>query len=140
MTDYQSAAKKAEEAVASMKDQKLKEIAFAQILAQLLSPGKPSRTRGDLTSGEHRVREAAPGQGKKKAGTISFLRDLANEGYFKTPRNVKAILDELAGHSHHLRGSDLTWPLQQLCHDKVLRRKKMAPEADKPAVWHWSDY
>ncbi len=135
--EYQSAVKTAEEAVTSMKDPKLREIAFGQILAQLLSAGKHSG------SSEHTRRSpAGPSRstGKKKTGTIDWLRDLAAEGFFKIPHNMQGILDRLAEQSHHLSGSDLTWPLQQLCHTKVLRRKKVAPKQGKAAMWHWSNW
>ncbi len=143
MSDYQAAVKKAEEAVASMKDPKLKEVAFGKILEHLLSLEKTPAS-GD-SSGAHRekkptVRQAAAKAGKKQSGIIGWLRELAAEGFFKKPQNSKAILDELASRSHHLRASDLTYQLQQLCHDKVLRRKKLSVAEGKAPVWHWSNW
>jgi len=55
-------------------------------------------------------------------------------------RNSKSILAELDGQSHQLKASDLTGPLQNLCHVKVLRRKKISPAEGKAPVWHWSNY
>lgn len=138
--EYESAVKTAEEAVASMKDPKLREIAFGQILGQLLSTGKHSAPRSSGVVRRAPVASPESSAGKKRAGTIAWLRDLVDEGFFKSPRNGQAILNRLAEQSHHLSGSDLTWPLQQLCHTKVLRRKKIAPKQGKAAKWHWSNW
>ncbi|MGC2518416.1 MAG: hypothetical protein WA373_04835 [Burkholderiales bacterium] len=138
--EYQSAVKTAEEAVASMKDPKLREIAFGQILARLLSAGKHLAPRSSEATRRSSADPAGPDMGKKKTGTIAWLRDLAAEGFFESPRNIQGILGRLAEQSHHLSGSDLTWPLQQLCHTKVLRRKKVVPKQGKVAMWHWSKW
>jgi len=122
MNDYQAIVKSAEEAVASVKNEKLKEIAFSHILSHLLGRGKlPALNR---SSGRPQVRKksATKPRGKKKLGTTAWLRDMAEKSFFKTPKNREAILEELESHSHHLKPSDVSWPLQSLCHDKVLRR------------------
>jgi hypothetical protein len=139
--EYQSAVKTAEEAVASMKDPKLREIAFGQILAQLLSAGRHSAVRSSEATRRSPAGSSRSNTAKRKTGTIAWLRDLVAEGFFKkSPRNMQAILNRLAEQSHRLSGSDLTSPLQKLCHTKVLRRKKTAPKQGKAAMWHWSNW
>lgn len=140
MSDYRLLVKAAEDVVAAVSDKKLKEVAFAQVLAHLLSSGKLPPGSRPSHKGKAKAKAQAQASQKKKAGTTAWLKELAEEGFFKTPRSLKAILEELSTHSHHLNGSDLTWPLQHLCHEKVLRRKKLAPAEGKPAVWHWSNW
>jgi hypothetical protein len=141
MSDYQSLVKAAEDAVASIKNEKLKEIAFSQVLSHLLASGKAATSIPKVPL-HPRIKQKGSGHEvlKKKPGTTTWLKDLVTQGFFKTPQNAKVILEALESNSHHLSASDLTWPLQQLCHEKVLRRKKIAPEEGKRAVWHWSEW
>ena len=140
MSDYQSAVKVASEAVSAVKDEKLKEIAFAQVLAHILSDGKPPGGSDKIDRKKSSPQAGATRAQKKAGGTTSFLRELVDDDFFKSPQNSKTILAELANRSHHLRGSDLTAPLENLCHDKILRRKKIAPAEGKAALWHWSNW
>jgi hypothetical protein len=137
--DYQAAVKAAEEAVGKVQDPKLKEIAFAQILGKLLSD---EGVGGHEKSKPSKVGPAKPkaASAKKGDGIIDWVRDLVASDFFKTPRSMKAILTELSERSHHLDRLDLSWPLRHLCHNKVLRRKKIAPDAGKAEIWHWSNW
>lgn len=136
--EYQLAVKTAEDAVASMKDAKLREIAFAQILAKLLTGDKQSS--GHSSAPERKSHAARKGTGGRQGGVLAWLRELVTEGFFKNPRSMKVIRERLAEQSHHLAASDLTKQLQMLCHEKVLRRKKMAPTEGKAGIWHWSNW
>lgn len=137
--EFQDAVKTAEEAVSAMKDAKLKEIAFEKILEKLLASEKQVKRRKSTIS-RNNSGGSKPSPSKRKDGIIDWVRDLVASDFFKSPRSAKAILDELEQQSHHLDRLDLIWPLRQLCHKKVLRRKKLAPDEGKAEVWHWSNW
>lgn len=138
--EYQLAVKTAEEAVASMKDAKLREIAFAQILARLLGGEKQTPSRSAPPEQKLATNDGAPRTGKKQSGVTAWLRDLVDEGFLKTPRSMKAILQGLEEHGHHLSAPDITKQLQLLCRSKELRRKKLAPAEGKASIWHYSNW
>lgn len=138
---YKDAVKSAEEAVESVKDQRLKEIAFAQVLERLLGTG-PVRHDGGQKHAPTGPQRSAPKRaaGSKKPGIIDWMRELVAEGFFKTPRSMNAMLMELGERGHHLTAPDLSWPLRNLCETRALRRKKMVSEGGKAEVWHWANW
>lgn len=139
--EYKDAVKSAEEAVESVKDQKLKEIAFAQILERLLA-GEPA-ARGARHKPPHIASRRSPSKrsaGSRKPGIIDWMRELVADGFFKTPRSVNAMLTELGERGHHLTRADISWPLRNLCETRALRRKKIIPDGGKVAIWHWVNW
>ncbi|CAF3409753.1 unnamed protein product, partial [Rotaria sp. Silwood2] len=102
--------------------------------------------------GVAKSKEEQPGTGKPKAksnsnitkarttGPKAWMLELVEEGFFNKPKSSANIIEELETRSHHLQASDLTWPLESLCHDKKLRRKKIAPEKGGKEVLHWSNW
>jgi hypothetical protein len=140
MVDYREILSEAEEAVSGVKNDKLREVAFAQLVSHLLS-GKNNKADKNIREPVlPRHKGSAKLESKKPGGTRAWLRELKEDDFFSSPRNVKAILEELASHSHHLKGSDLTSALEYLCHEKLLRRKKMPPGDGRSPVWHWSNW
>ena len=129
----------AEKAVAAVKDPRLREIAFGRILDHLLASknSDPSKTDfaviGKQPGGKPKTKTAS-------TGTSAWLRELVDEGFFAEPKSIKQILQELSNRSHHLRGTDLTRQMQQLCHDKLLRRRKQASASGGKEVFHWSNW
>mgnify|MGYP007096026068 CR=1 FL=1 len=137
----------AENVVSIIKNEKLKEIAFEKLVNHLLaghsnkidenrySQKKKARintkTAGSLRSG---------GQKISKDGPKTWIKELVTEGFFKKHRSSSDIREELETRSHHLSSTDLTLPLQTLCHEKLLRRKKIAPETGGKAVLHWVNW
>jgi hypothetical protein len=138
--DYQTAVKTAEEAVGAMKDPKLREIAFAQVLAKLLGRDKEPPARPAQGSKGDGATKAGESSGKKASGVTAWLRELISEGFFATPRHVQTILQELEERGHHLKPQDITKQLGLLCVAKELRRKKLPPTGGKAPVWHYSNW
>jgi DNA primase len=143
---YGSLVAEAEKAVASVKDEKLREIAFSQVLSHLLSGGaaagagpiKPHRAA--QSSKKATKADSNRSEKFKASGPKAWLRELVEEKFFTQPKASRQILEELGNRSHHLKSTDLTRPLEALCHEKILRRKKLAAEEGKSAVYHWSNW
>ena len=76
----------------------------------------------------------------KASGPKAWLRDLIDEDFFKKPQSLRQVVEELGNRSHHLPQTALTSPLEALCHEKLLRRKKMPPAEGKAPVYHWSNW
>lgn len=137
----------AEKAVSGIKNERLREIAFEKLVNHLLteSSGNP---KNDDTDGKTKVKRrkskstssGGTGSKRKANGPTVWLTELVDEEFFKKPKSSSDILEEFENRSHHLKATDLTRQLQNLCHDRLLRRKKIAPENGGKAVFHWSKW
>lgn len=67
MSDYQEAVKAARQAVESMEDGKLKEVAFAQVLNYILSSGELKISRPKRSGAKGDAAEALVGRGPSPA-------------------------------------------------------------------------
>ncbi len=133
---------KAQSAVANVKDDQLRGIAFGRILDHLLSDSSTHdlpRTQSRNVSKSPTHRAMSPKQ-STSTGTLAWLTDLHEEGFFKEPKSLKEIVQELSNRSHRLKSTDLTWPLQKLCHDKKLRRNQQVPAEGSRKVFHWYNW
>jgi len=129
----------AEEAVANVKDPRLREIAFGRILDHLLGTGHNNPDHTSPSGVEKRP------SGKIKAkpastGVMAWLKELVGEGFFSEPRSMNQIIEELNNRSHHLKAGDLTKQMQLLCHAKLLRRRKQPSVAGGKVLFHWSNW
>ena len=123
---------KAESLVDGIADDAMRVAAFGAILSYFLSAGELHETKG--TPGR-KLRVA-----RKSSGPTAWLEELINDGFFVQPKSGADILEELAAGSHHLKSTDLTRPLEALCHDKKLRRSKRPVEGSSRQVYHWSNW
>lgn len=148
-TNYAKLFEDAEKAVSGIKNEKLKEIAFDKLLNHLLKDNSRSGDdEGEVEKDEKpkrrktKVKASSSRGGSKpsKDGPKAWLRELVEEGFFKKPKSSSAIREELETRSHHLKATDLTLPLQALCHERLLRRKKEAPDGGGKAVLHWVNW
>ena len=144
--DYSKLIEQAEKAVSSVKDESLRKIAFEKLLSHLLSDNseddediddRPKLKKTKSKSSGHSDKRKSKA---KKEGPKGWLRELVAEGFFSKPKSSSDILEELENRSHHLQATDLTRPLQLLCHEKLLRRKKMASEKGGKAFLHWVNW
>lgn len=145
LAGYGSLVAEAEKSVANVKDEKLREIAFSQVLSHLLSGGNTDKAPVAKTRGSTTRRQTAGADVQKKAktkatGPKAWLRELVEEDFFAKPQALRSIVEELGNRSHHLPVTALTSPLEALCHEKLLRRKKMPPAEGKSSVYHWSNW
>ncbi len=133
--DYSEKFQEAEKAVSSIKDEKLKSIAFERLINHILS-NEATKTNGKKVKN---VKEKA-GEGAKKKieGPKAWLIELVDENFFHAPKSSNDIREELEARGHHLNATDLTFPLQKLCHEKRLRRKKIT--RDSKEVLHWVNW
>lgn len=140
--DYSKLFEQAEKSVASVKDEGLRKIAFEKLLSHLLSDSsadnddneQPKRKRHKSKSSGQTSRESSK---VKKDGPLTWLRELADEGFFKKPKSSAQIREELETRDHHLKPTDLTFPLRVLCKEKVLRRTKATSAEGGKSKLHW---
>ncbi|MEW6213723.1 MAG: hypothetical protein AB1478_00750 [Nitrospirota bacterium] len=130
----------AEHSVKDIKDPQMKLIAFGEVIKFLLwgrsqTYAKRFRKKTLRTTGTAKLRKS-----KKDEGTMRWLEELKEEKYFEKPKNTKEILTALGERGHHLKPSDLTWPLQECTKRRILRRKKMTPVEGRKPVWHYSNW
>lgn len=132
----------AEKSVTHVTDDRLREIAFERVLDHLLSTYSGQDTGQQPTLPASRKSNVAFRNSNLKpaTGTLAWLTEMHEEKFFKEPRSLKDILQELSNRSHILKSTDLTWSLQKLCHDKKLRRKLQAPADGGRKVFHWYNW
>lgn len=126
-TDYAAIVAEAEKAVAAVKDPELKQAAFVKVLDTLLAAASESSSSGDEDEPQKAKASKAksePKQLKRSSGTAGYIKELINEGFFKTQRTIGAVKTELANRGHHFPLTHLSKPLQRLCQQKLLRREK----------------
>jgi hypothetical protein len=71
---------------------------------------------------------------------MSWLEDLAAEGFFKKPKDSDEILAELESRGHHVVLRDIVVQLMRLCQKKALRRKKVTSEDGKRNISAYSNW
>lgn len=144
--DYSKLLEQAEKAVSSVKDESLRKIAFEKLLSHLLSDN--SEDDEDINDQQKRKKTESKSSGhadkgkpkSKKEGPRGWLSELVTEGFFSKPKSSSNIQEELENRSHHLQATDLTRPLQLLCHEKLLRRKKIVLEKGGKTLLHWVNW
>jgi len=135
MSKYVAIIAEARTAVESMPEDNLKPTAFGVILSHLLGGLQP-------VSSEVATPKIASAPSKllhkksTKGGPKAWVKELADEGFFGIPKSSAEIRKELATRSHILKPTDITKPLETLCHDKVLRRSERSDGGKKVICWH----
>jgi hypothetical protein len=126
----------AEKHVAVIKDDKLREIAFGKLVSHLLEKDHTPPLNKNIDT-ERVLLKSRKMNKHKTEGPKAWLIELINEGFFASPRTSPAIREELENRSHHLSATDITSPLQKLCHEKLLRRKKTSSGSGSKTILHW---
>ncbi len=128
--NYAELVAKAEEAVAAVKDPELKRIAFQKVLDDLLGANttteQPKRKAASKRSATSKKKRAS-----SKTGPQAYVRELAEEDFFKKPKTISQVKAELENRGHHIALTSLSGPLQKLCQKKVLRRQKLNTSGKK---------
>jgi hypothetical protein len=120
--NYSQLVVQAEEAVAGVKDPDLKRIAFQKILDSLIpvETSEPkTRPAGRLASNS-----GTGSKGPTKGGPKAYVQELVADNFFKNPKTISEVKSELENSGHHIATTSLSGPLQTLCQQKTLRRKK----------------
>jgi hypothetical protein len=127
---YSEIVVRAETAVAGVQDPELKRIAFQKVLETLLAQGEPDRRQKDAKSHSGKTatgsKTATKVRANPRGGPKAYIEELINEQFFKSPRSIAAVKSELENSGHHIAVTSLSGPLQKLCQQKKLRRKKDA--------------
>ena len=127
---YEELVVRAEKAVAAVKDPELRRVAFEKVLDDLLaafsSPAPAAASKG-------RSRKAAAKTPARKtpSGPSGYLREILDEGFFRSQKTIAQVKAELENRGHHIPLTSLSGPLQALCQRRVLRRQKKKTRGNK---------
>ena len=75
---------------------------------------------------------------QSKKGPKYQLEVLVGDHFFKNPKSIPNILEELEKRSFHYKQGDLTRPLQTLCRERILRRGKK--KINNKELWYYSNW
>jgi hypothetical protein len=127
----------AEKAVEDMPDGDLKVKAFEVILEHMMQQEPESKDKpahhGKPSAVSEKTKEEA--NDKSSVGRILLLRE---EGFFREPKSIAEVCDELASHGWHYPQSSLSGPLQTAVQRRELRRK--SGKRGNKKVWLYSEY
>jgi hypothetical protein len=140
MCDYAKIVSAAEAAVTNLADEKLKVIAFTEILKHQLHSThqeEEAPTRKSHASAKTEASTNSGTQAKTREGLPAWLLEMKGDDFFKTPRSQRAVHTELQNRSHHIPMTSLPGALGALVRRRELRRTKSNDE-DGKSRWHWS--
>jgi hypothetical protein len=123
---YKDLVAQAEQAVSSVSDPSLKQIAFQKVLDDLLNSTQETeeavaptaRSKPPVPKKSENLRGAARG------GPTRHIQELIGDGFFKKPKTISQVKAELGNRGHHIAITGLSMPLMRLCKARVLRRNK----------------
>jgi hypothetical protein len=139
---YADLVSQAEKAVAVIKDPELRRVAFQRVLDDLLSSaGAPTPGRIHAPRPSRVSTPQAGAKPKKSRGPKGYVREIADDGFFKKPKTIAEVKAELANRGHHIALTSLSGPLQNLCKERVLRRHKAkTSDKHKKAAFKYSEW
>lgn len=120
--------KEAEKAVSDMPDGDLKLKAFEVILSHLMSDSLESKVLPTEETKEEGFSE------KSVAGRLLVLKE---EGFFKNPKALAEVRQELQTHGWHYPNATIAHALIKLVQKKRLRRQKVREANKEP--WKYSN-
>lgn len=127
--------REAERAVADMPDGELKVKAFEVILSHLISASADQTTRISSPQQKDRLElEADEFPTESVAGRLMVLRE---EGFFKAPRTLAQIREELQAHGWHYPNATIAPVLIKLVQKKRLRQQRIQEGKSKP--WKYTN-
>ena len=114
------AAREVESAVSTIKDPHLRGVIAGVIMQRILD-------EVDTEGGSASAKAAAVGSGytgemARKGGTQSRILDLRSDNFFRDPRRLEEVLEELRIRGYHHNKSDVRMSLLRLARKKQLRR------------------
>ena len=127
--------KEAEKAVSDMPDGDLKLKAFEVILNYLMSGGVEAKVmqKGETKEAPSKI-EKEDFPEKSVAGRLLVLKE---EGFFKNPKSLAEVRQELEAHGWHYPNTTIAPILIRIVQKKKLRRQKIK-EAHKQ-LWKYSN-
>ena len=119
--NYPELVEQAEKSVQGVNDPELKRIAFGKVLEELLggrsSTDRLSRKKADADRSSKTTKAF-------RSGPMNYIREMIEDGFFKTPKAVTDVKVELENRGHHIPLTALGGLLQRLCEEKQLRRRR----------------
>jgi hypothetical protein len=134
---YKDLVAQAEQAVSSVSDPSLKQIAFQKVLDDLLNSNRETE---EATAPAARAKSPAPStreslRGAARGGPTRYIQELIGDGFFKKPKTISQVKAELGNRGHHIAITGLSTPLMRLCKAKVLRRHKSENDTYLYSPW-----
>jgi hypothetical protein len=111
------AARDVESAVAAVKDPHLRGVIAGVIMQRILDEVD---TNEKIATGT--ASAAYSGDPVKKSGTQARILDLQSDNFFREPRRLEEVLEELRIRGYHHNKSDARMSLLRLARKKLLRR------------------
>jgi hypothetical protein len=114
------AAREVESAVSGVKNPHLRGVIAGVIMQRILEEvgGNEGRASATVLSSS----STDPGTQVRKSGTQARILDLQSDAFFREPRRLEEVLEELRIRGYHHNKSDVRMSLLRLARKKLLRR------------------
>jgi hypothetical protein len=114
------AARDVESAVAAVKDPHLRGVIAGVIMQRILDEVDTNERGASATASS--ASSSSSGDPARKSGTQSRILDLQADNFFREPRRLEEVLEELRIRGYHHNKSDARMSLLRLARKKLLRR------------------
>jgi hypothetical protein len=114
------AARDVESAVAAVKDPHLRGVIAGVIMQRILDEVDTNERGASATVSS--ASSGSSGDPARKSGTQSRILDLRSDSFFREPRRLEEVLEELRIRGYHHNKSDVRMSLLRLARKKLLRR------------------
>jgi len=117
------AAREVESAVSTVKDPHLRGVIAGVIMQRILDDVDTNERGASATiSSASSASSNFSGDPARKSGTQSRILDLRSDSFFREPRRLEEVLEELRIKGYHHNKSDVRMSLLRLARKKLLRR------------------
>jgi hypothetical protein len=117
------AAREVESAVSTVKDPHLRGVIAGVIMQRILDEVDTNERGASATiSSASSASSNFSGDPARKSGTQSRILDLRSDSFFREPRRLEEVLEELRIRGYHHNKSDVRMSLLRLARKKLLRR------------------
>lgn len=114
------AAREVESAVSAVKDPHLRRVIAGVIMQRILDEVDTNERSSSATASA--VSSSFSGGTVRKSGTQSRILDLRADDFFRDPRRLEEVLEELRIRGYHHNQSDVRMSLLRMARKKLLRR------------------
>jgi hypothetical protein len=114
------AAREVESAVSTVKDPHLRGVIAGVIMQRILDEVDTNEMSASVPVTA--PSSSYPGDAVRKSGTQSRILDLRSDSFFREPRRLEEVLEELRIKGYHHNKSDIRMSLLRLARKKLLRR------------------
>ena len=117
------AAREVESAVSTVKDPHLRGVIAGVIMQRILDEVDTNERGASATiSSASSASSNFSGDPARKSGTQSRILDLRSDSFFREPRRLEEVLEDLRIRGYHHNKSDVRMSLLRLARKKLLRR------------------